>query len=245
MLARGEEPTAGAVRTLMPVNVRKRGDEGVLDNCIVAMVLLLPVEIDDPARRLSAVHERIGVLRSVHEIEAAAAVVELADNEPFAAVSRAIRAALWLPQRAVVTVTTNVPGPRVRLHVLGRPILGILPYVPIAERMRIGVAVLTYAGEAASTCGGSGPTGSGGWSATCPRTRISSTPPSGRTCASAAATPPTQSCVRRWRRPGWRTGSTGCRAGSTRWWGSTACRSPAASAAGWRLPARCSPTSPC
>lgn len=149
MLARGEEPTAGAVRTLVPVNVRKRGDEGVLDNRIVAMLLLLPVDIDDPARRLGAVHERIGVLRSEREVEAAAAVVELAENEPFAAVSRAIRAALWLPQRAVVTVTTNVPGPRERLYVLGRPIREILPYVPIAERMRIGVAVLTYAGEAA------------------------------------------------------------------------------------------------
>jgi diacylglycerol O-acyltransferase len=37
----------------------------------------------------------------------------------------------------------------VRLYILGRPVREILPYVPIAERMRVGVAVLTYAGQAA------------------------------------------------------------------------------------------------
>jgi hypothetical protein len=59
-----------------------------------------------------------------------------------------IRNALRLPQRAIATVTTNVPGPDAPLYILGRPIREILPYVPIAERMRVGVAVLTYAGQA-------------------------------------------------------------------------------------------------
>jgi diacylglycerol O-acyltransferase len=60
-----------------------------------------------------------------------------------------IRMALRIPQRAIVTVTTNVPGPREQLYLLGRPIREILPYVPIAERMRIGVSVFTYGGQAA------------------------------------------------------------------------------------------------
>jgi diacylglycerol O-acyltransferase len=60
-----------------------------------------------------------------------------------------IRTALSIPQRAIVTVTTNVPGPREQLYLLGRPIREILPYVPIAERMRIGVSVFTYGGQAA------------------------------------------------------------------------------------------------
>jgi len=64
-------------------------------------------------------------------------------------VSFLIRAALRMPQRAVATVTTNVPGPEMQLYILGRPVREILPYVPIAERMRVGVAVLTYAGQAA------------------------------------------------------------------------------------------------
>jgi diacylglycerol O-acyltransferase len=63
-------------------------------------------------------------------------------------VSFFVRGALRMPQRGLATVTTNVPGPRGRLYILGRPIREILPYVPIAERMRVGVAVLTYGGQA-------------------------------------------------------------------------------------------------
>ena len=42
-----------------------------------------------------------------------------------------------------------VPGPRERVYILGRPIREILPYVPIADRLRIGVSLLTYDGTAA------------------------------------------------------------------------------------------------
>lgn len=149
MQARGDEPDPGAIRTLVPVNVRKRTDEGILDNRLASLLVLLPVELDDPVQRLAAVHRRVAELRANHEVEGATAIVSFADHGPFEVVSLMIRAGLRLPPRAVVTVTTNVPGPQKQLYILGRPIREILPYVPIAERMRIGVAVLTYAGQAA------------------------------------------------------------------------------------------------
>ena len=43
-----------------------------------------------------------------------------------------------------MTVTTNVPGPRETLFCLGRPLVEILPYVPIASTVRIGVAIFSY-----------------------------------------------------------------------------------------------------
>lgn len=49
-----------------------------------------------------------------------------------------------LPQRQVATVTTNVPGPRSTLYALGREVQEMLPYVPIADRVRIGVAMFSY-----------------------------------------------------------------------------------------------------
>ncbi|HEX5201032.1 MAG TPA: wax ester/triacylglycerol synthase family O-acyltransferase [Actinoplanes sp.] len=147
--ARGERPEAGAIRTLVPVNVRHEDARHIFDNRIASLLLDLPVEIDDAPGRLRAVHERIAALRERHEVEAGVALVALADQEPYAAVSFVIRTALSLPQRGLATVTTNVPGPPVPLYVLGRPIREILPYVPIAERMRIGVAVMTYGGQAA------------------------------------------------------------------------------------------------
>ena len=55
-----------------------------------------------------------------------------------------MRAGLHLPQRQIATVTTNVPGPRQTLYALGRPRVAMLPYVPIADRVRIGVAMFSY-----------------------------------------------------------------------------------------------------
>jgi WS/DGAT/MGAT family acyltransferase len=148
MVDRGEEPAPGAVRTLVPVSMRGLDQQGVLNNRLASMLLLLPVELADPVQRLQAVHERVAELRAGGEVEAAAALVALAEHEPFTPVSLIIRAALRLPQHAITTVTTNVPGPDRQLYILGRPIREILPYVPIAERIRIGVAVFTYRGQA-------------------------------------------------------------------------------------------------
>ena len=43
-----------------------------------------------------------------------------------------------------MAVATNIPGPRDVRHILGRRIFEIFPYVPIAVRLRIGVAILSY-----------------------------------------------------------------------------------------------------
>jgi WS/DGAT C-terminal domain len=44
----------------------------------------------------------------------------------------------------VQTVTTNVPGPRDPLYVLGRRLTALYPYVPIGDAVRISVAILSY-----------------------------------------------------------------------------------------------------
>jgi WS/DGAT/MGAT family acyltransferase len=149
LLSRGEQPGPDAVRTLVPVDMRSLDQQGRLDNRLAALLVLLPVEIEDPAERLAATHRRIGELRDAHEVEAVAGLVELADHEPFSLVSLLVRTALRLPQRAITAVTTNVPGPREQLYIVGRPIREILPYVPIGERLRVGVAAFTYGGQAA------------------------------------------------------------------------------------------------
>jgi len=56
-----------------------------------------------------------------------------------------VRLLTRLPQKAVVTVTTNVPGPRGRQKLMGRQVLEILPIPPIALQLRTGIAMLSYA----------------------------------------------------------------------------------------------------
>ncbi len=148
LIAHGERPSGDAVRTLVPVNVRTKSEQGRLDNRVSLMLPKLPVDRADPAERVAAVHERIGAQRESHEVEAVATMTAVAAYEPFAPISLAIRAALRLPQRVLATVITNVPGPPVPLYVLGRRIREILPYVPIAKGMRLGVSIFTYDGQA-------------------------------------------------------------------------------------------------
>jgi hypothetical protein len=52
-----------------------------------------------------------------------------------------------LPQRGIVTLATNVTGPRRRLQLMGGNVQRILPIPPIALRLRTGVAVLSYADD--------------------------------------------------------------------------------------------------
>jgi diacylglycerol O-acyltransferase len=49
-----------------------------------------------------------------------------------------------LPQREIVTVTTNVPGPRQPLYVMGRRLLEMIGCVPIATTVRTGITIFTY-----------------------------------------------------------------------------------------------------
>ncbi len=144
LLARGEEPAPDAVRSLVPVSVRVTGEENIMDNRVSLLLPLLPVDLDEPVARLVAVHDRLAALKSSKEAEAGAAMTELARHEPFGPISLGIRIAARLPQRNIVTVTTNVAGSRRPLYGLGRRMVEILPYVPIALRLRTGIAILSY-----------------------------------------------------------------------------------------------------
>jgi hypothetical protein len=52
-----------------------------------------------------------------------------------------------IPQRAVNTVTTNVPGPQHPLYMSGRRMLEAFPFVPLGGSVRIGVAIFSYDGN--------------------------------------------------------------------------------------------------
>jgi diacylglycerol O-acyltransferase len=56
------------------------------------------------------------------------------------------RLAVRVPQRSLNTVTTNVPGPQHPLFLAGRRMLEAIPYVPIANQVRIGIAIFSYDG---------------------------------------------------------------------------------------------------
>jgi diacylglycerol O-acyltransferase len=147
LLSRGERPEADLVRTLVPVSTRAPGEESIRDNRVSLMLAMLPVDVADPAERLGVVRDRMRRLKAQHEAEAGAAMTALAEIEPFPLVAAPVRLAAHLRQRSIVTVTTNVPGPRTPLYGLGRRLVEIIPYVPIASTLRTGVAIFSYCGR--------------------------------------------------------------------------------------------------
>ena len=147
LIRRGEQPRPNSVRSLVPVSVRSNDAAGQAHNLVSAMLVYLPVEEADPVEQLGTVHTRLSKAKVSGQRQAASLIATAADYIPFAVSARAIRALTRLPQHSIVTVTTNVPGPRQPVHVLGRKVLRVLPIVPIALQVRIGIAILSYASD--------------------------------------------------------------------------------------------------
>lgn len=144
LLARGEQPGPNIIRSLVPVSVRAPGEERIYENRVSLLLASLPVEVADPVERLAAVRAHLAALKAAREAEAGEAMTSIARYEPFPLLSLGLRLLFRAPQRNIVTVTTNVPGPRQPLYAMGRRVLEIVPYVPIATTLRFGVAILSY-----------------------------------------------------------------------------------------------------
>ncbi len=141
------------VRTLVPVSVRARDErglaigDGTLTNKVSAMFAELPVSIKDPVERLHSITLQMQDLKESNEAVAAEALTSLSGFAPPILLALGMRLASRVPQRNVNTVTTNVPGPQFPLYVSGRRMLRAYPYVPLAGRVRIGIAIFSYDGQ--------------------------------------------------------------------------------------------------
>jgi WS/DGAT/MGAT family acyltransferase len=146
LLARGEQPGPHMVRSLVPVSLRAPGEEKDYGNQVSAVLADLPVHIADPVERLAAVRDQLEGLKASKEGMAGEALAALGRYSPYPLASWWIRLAFALPQREIVTVTTNVPGPGQRLYGMGRRLVEIIPYVPIAGTVRTGISIFSYCG---------------------------------------------------------------------------------------------------
>ncbi len=147
LLHRGEQPRADSLRTLVPVSVRSPDALDQPDNRISVMLPYLPVEHDDPIQQLRAVHSRLTRAKHSGQRQAGSILTSATNYIPFMLYSLAIRLLTRLPQRGIVTLATNVPGPRQPLRMMDRNVARLLPIPPIALGLRTGVAILSYADD--------------------------------------------------------------------------------------------------
>jgi WS/DGAT/MGAT family acyltransferase len=142
--ARGELADGLVVRSLVPVSVRTEDEQGVMANHVSAVLANLPVGEPDPLRRLALLREQMDDLKRTHQAVSAEILTGMLGFTAPTLLALGSRAAFMIPQPLVQTVTTNVPGPRFPLFLLGRRMIKIYPYVPIGNSLRIGVAVISY-----------------------------------------------------------------------------------------------------
>jgi WS/DGAT/MGAT family acyltransferase len=133
-----------SLRALVPVGADHGGDHR-LGNEVSALVVPLPVGIDDPVTRLRAVADAVGMRKGHHQ--ALLAQWLLGALEPVPPGLLAPLAPLVHRQRLCNLVVTNVPGPQFPLYALGARMLEVFPLLPLAGNLGIGVAVFSYDGQ--------------------------------------------------------------------------------------------------
>jgi WS/DGAT/MGAT family acyltransferase len=147
LLHRGERPRTDSLRALVPVSMRSPDALDKPGNHLSIMLPYLPVEQDDPIQQLRAVHHRLTRAKHGGQRQAGNVAVSVVKYIPFMLSSWAIRFFTRLPQRGIVTLATNIPGPCRQLEMMDRKVAHLLPIPPIALRLRTGVAVLSYADD--------------------------------------------------------------------------------------------------
>lgn len=139
----GEQPVD--VHVLVPVSTRHGGMNDEPGNHVGAVTVALPVGEPDAARRLDVVRSRMARVKSAHEGEETARVLDALDHLP--ALGDGALARLVASQPLVNFVVTNLPGPRAPLYFLGGRIEQIVPVVPLGPNLGLGIAVLSYVDE--------------------------------------------------------------------------------------------------
>jgi WS/DGAT/MGAT family acyltransferase len=146
---RGEPVDALVLRSLVPVSIRTDAHRGALGNQVTAMFADLPVAVPDPRERLAAVARQMAHLKASGMAVGIESMLSAADYVPPTLMTLGARAYVRTGQRVVNAVTTNIPGPQFPLHLLGRRMLTMTPYIPIAESVRISIGIASYDGHLA------------------------------------------------------------------------------------------------
>jgi len=144
LAARRELSADLVVRSLVPVSVRGPDEAGAVTNRVSAVLVNLPVGEPDPLRRLGLIRQEMDDTKHTHQAVSAEILTGMLGFAAPMWLALGTQAAFRVRQPLVQTVTTNVPGPRTPLYVLGRRMTALHPYVPIGNSVRISVAILSY-----------------------------------------------------------------------------------------------------
>lgn len=132
------------VRTMVPVSVRAESQRGTLNNAVSCVFVDLPVGDPDPLSRMASIRGQMDEYKKAMQAVDVPSIISMGDFVAPTLLSLGVRAALSAGQVWCQAVTTNVPGPRVPLYVLGRRMCSAYAYVPIAGGTRCSIGIFSY-----------------------------------------------------------------------------------------------------
>lgn len=151
------EPVPPQFVALVPMSIRKAGEEGELGNRMTTLLVPLPLAETDPRRRLRQVSADTRKLKRSAGARAASLIIEAQGWVPptLSQVLGQMNAALSpvssrvVPQRlAWNLVVSNVPGPPEPVYLLGRRLEAIHPFVALSPQKRaLSIGVISYDGN--------------------------------------------------------------------------------------------------
>lgn len=141
--AQGDEVDGKEIRAMVPVNLRPMERVYQLGNRFGLVPLLLPIGIDNPVKRLYAVHARMQELKGSLQPVLAFGLLSAAGL----LIKPVQHAMLNIFARKATAVMTNVPGPAEPLKFCGSTVERVMFWVPQSGDIGVGVSILTYAGQ--------------------------------------------------------------------------------------------------
>jgi diacylglycerol O-acyltransferase len=146
LLERDELPEDPLV-AMVPVSVRAEDEQGTFGNRISTMIVPIPTDVADPARRLERAHQ---LLRSAKEHHAALPADLLTDASAFvppAVAALAARTTVGILGRTrppLNLVVSNVPGPRSPLFIAGARLEAHYPVSAVVDGVGLNMTVMSY-----------------------------------------------------------------------------------------------------
>jgi WS/DGAT/MGAT family acyltransferase len=136
----------GVFRALTPVSTRGKDQHGTLGNRVSAWVVDLPVGEPDPGEQLREIHRATRKIKDSKLPTGAAVITEMSEwSSSTLLISMSARhLTRLLPCNLVVT---NIPGPQFPVYLLGATLSEAFPFVPLADRLGLNIAVLSYNGK--------------------------------------------------------------------------------------------------
>ncbi|HUA45200.1 MAG TPA: wax ester/triacylglycerol synthase family O-acyltransferase [Solirubrobacteraceae bacterium] len=140
----GRDSLVDEIRVMVPYNLRAPDDPlpRELGNRFGLVYLTLPVGITDPADRLAEVHRRMDAIKHSREGGLSYAILEAVGLTPH----QIEQSLLDVFAQKTTAVLTNVAGPAEPVYFAGSKIAGVVPWVPAAGTIGMGINIFSYDG---------------------------------------------------------------------------------------------------